>query len=73
MLLIEKLKGARKSLVIWFNGLMLAILPLVPVLIDSLPTMQPYLPANFFKYAMLGVLVINLVLRFRTGQPLQDK
>lgn len=72
-LLKAKLAGARKSWTAWFNGLTLIIVPLLPMAADSLPQLQPYVPDNLFKYAMLVVLVANLALRFKTKTALQDK
>lgn len=68
-----KLAGAWKSWTVWFNGIVLIVVPLLPVLADNLPQFQPYIPANLFKYAMLAVLVGNVALRFKTTTGLEQK
>lgn len=71
--LLAKLRGALKSWTVWANGLLLMALPFLPVLQDSLPQLQAYLPENFYKWAMLGVLVGNIALRFKTTTSLAEK
>ena len=68
-----KLAGARRSIVIWFNGLAVILLGAIPVLQEFLPQAQAYLPDSVYKWAMLGVLIVNLALRFRTTMDLAHK
>ena len=71
--MIENLTGAMKSLTIWFNGILLGILPLLDMILESMPQLHDYLPDNIYK--MVGVIAVvgNIVLRFKTNQPLKDK
>ncbi len=67
------LKGAKKSLTIWFNSLMGAVVVALPMAQDSLPQLQDYLPANVYHYLMAALVVGNIILRFRTSSALADK
>lgn len=70
---IEMLKGSAKSLTIWFNGLLGSALVAVPLVQDSLPQLQDYLSTADYK-RLVGVLVIgNILLRFKTAKPLDQK
>jgi hypothetical protein len=69
----QKIKGAVKSWTIWFNGVASAIVAGLPMLQDSFPQLQPYIPANFYKWAMFVIIAVNLVLRFKTNKPLEQK
>jgi hypothetical protein len=73
MNLSMKLKGMRKSFTIWFNGLLLAALPIAEYAKDSLPDLAGYLSAETYKAIGLVVVVTNIVLRFRTSTSLADK
>jgi hypothetical protein len=73
MKLQQKLRGMRKSAVIWFNGLMLAALPLAEYARDSLPQLTDYLSPSTYRTIGLAVVVVNIVLRFRTSTSLADK
>jgi len=69
----EGLAGARKSLTMWFNGLVGTALIALPVVQDALPQLQPYLGPDLFRQ-LSGVLVIgNILLRIRTSKPLSEK
>lgn len=68
-----KLQGARKSLTIWFNGTAAAVVAGLPIAQDSLPQLHSYLPANFYQYAMGGVIFANILLRFKTNNGLEHK
>jgi hypothetical protein len=73
MNLKQKLRGMRKSMTIWFNGLMLAALPLAEYARDSLPQLSDYLSPTTYKTIGLAVVAVNIVLRFRTSTSLADK
>lgn len=68
-----KLGGARRSLTVWFNAVMLAALPVVEIAKDALPELQQYLTPTVYKYVGLAVVVVNIGLRFRTSKPLEAK
>jgi len=75
--LAAKLKAdllkAHKSLTIWFNSAMGAIVVALPIAQDNFAQLQDYLPANFYHYAMGAVVVGNIVLRFKTSTSLAGK
>lgn len=66
-------RGVKKSLTIWFNGLLLAALPVFELTHDYLPELQTYLPDNVYKWMGIIVVVGNIALRFRTTKPLKEK
>ncbi len=67
------LAKAHKSLTIWFNSLMGALVVGLPVAQDSLPQLQDYLPANLYHYLMGALVLGNILLRFKTSVALADK
>lgn len=69
----EKIRGAFKSVTVMVNALLLAMLPFYEVLIEQLPQLQPYLPEDVYKKVGVAVVVLNIVLRFRTHKPLEHK
>lgn len=66
-----KLANLHKSLTIWFNGLAAAALGILPMLQDSLPSLQQYVPD--IKWGAAAIIVGNVLLRFKTTKGLQDK
>ena len=70
---LAKLRGIWTSWTIWANGVGLTVLGLLPVLQETVPQLESYLPANAYKWAMLIVLVGNIALRFRTNRDLASK
>jgi len=71
--MIDKLKGAVHSFTIWFNGILAAVMGALPILLESLPGLQQYVPDNIYKHLMLVALVGNMLLRFKTSKPLNEK
>jgi hypothetical protein len=67
------LKGSFKSVTIWFNGALLALLPLFEYLKDSLPQLQEWLGDDLYKKVGLAVVVINIALRYKTNKPVSEK
>jgi len=67
------LRGAHKSLTIWFNSVGGALTLLLPLAQDQFPQLQEYLPANLYHYLMGAVVLGNIILRFKTTQALKDK
>ncbi len=70
---MEKLKGAWKSLTIWFNGVVLAIVPMIDTVKENLPALGQYMTPENLKVVGLAVLVLNIVLRFKTNRSLAEK
>lgn len=68
-----KIRGAWKSWTIWLNGVALAALPVIDMLKESVPQLERYVDAQSYKFAMLAVIVSNIVLRVKTSTGLQNK
>jgi hypothetical protein len=71
--MMDKLRGAMRSTVIWLNGLMLAAFPLVEMAKDALPDLGQYLAPGIYKWVGLFVVVANIGLRFKTHTSLASK
>ena len=71
--MLDKIKNAWRSKTIWFNGLLLAALPLFELALSLLPQIQEYLPENVYKIVGLVAVVGNALLRFSTKHPLEAK
>lgn len=69
----DKLVGSVRSLTVWFNTLLLMALPFSADLIAQLPMLQQFLPETIYKSVGAIVVVVNLMLRFRTKAPLELK
>jgi hypothetical protein len=69
----DHLKGAWRSLTIWLNGLLLALIPALDYAKDSLPQLADYLAPERYKLIMLCVVGLNIALRFRTNASLAAK
>jgi len=67
------LANMHKSLTIWFNSIIGTLAVALPALQDSLPQLQDSLPPNLYQYAMVALVLGNIVLRFKTNSALADK
>lgn len=72
-LIKAKLLGACKSLTVWFNGLMAGAIPALQYLSDSYDSVRSSLPGHTGMYLLYGMIAANVLLRFRTKKPLEDK
>lgn len=68
-----KLKGLKKSLTAWFNAAFASVVLALPMLQDTFPQLQAYLPDNVYKVMIVIVIVGNFLIRFKTTQDLADK
>jgi len=68
-----KLRGAWRSLTIWFNSVSLTLFAVLPTAQDAFPQMQAYLPEHLYKWGMGIVIAANIALRFKTASDLADK
>lgn len=73
MSFLESLNGARRSLTVWFNSVVLAALPLLESIKEFSPGLQAYLTPENFKLVGISVILINIILRFKTKKPLSEK
>lgn len=68
-----KFKGVRKSWTMKFNALLLAALPVLLYLQDSLPMLRDFMDISTYQHVGLIVVAVNMALRFRTDKSLKDK
>lgn len=75
--MIDKLKGAYKSLTIWLNAMFLGLISnadtVMSSLRDNLPTVSQWLNADMLKYSAYFIIGVNVLLRFKTKSSLADK
>ena len=71
--LLERIKNSWRSWTIWFNGVGIAIIGFWPDLVTNFPTLQGYVSESIYKGSMGAILIINLILRFKTTKDLADK
>lgn len=79
----EHLFGAKKSITIWFNGVIGAIWSVVTLIQanpefiatfqDSLPQLQQYLTPGLYQNITALLVIGNIILRFKTNNSLADK
>lgn len=68
-----KLKGAKNSATIWFNGIAAAAIVLLPEAQNQFPQLQPYINETIYRWSM-GILIVgNILLRFKTVMDLAEK
>jgi len=67
------LRGAYRSMTIWFNsitGTLAAAIPLIP---EYLPDLKPYLTQNAYMTLLIINIVGNILLRAKTKTALPEK
>jgi hypothetical protein len=69
----DKLRGAKRSLTVWFNTVLGTVVLALPIATDTLPQLQAYLPPGVYRYLALALIVGNMALRFKTSLPLEHK
>lgn len=69
----DKLKGAWRSWTIHFNLWIAVLIEGLPMMQESFPQLQPYVPANLFQWGMGALIIGNMMLRFRTKCALESK
>ena len=67
------IKGALKSWVLWFNGVMLSIMPVFEYAASNYPNLHEYIPDDIYKHVGLFIVGVNMALRFKTSKPLKEK
>jgi len=74
---LDKLRGAIKSKTVWFNTIALVFLQQLPdfisYLAQNMPTLQPFIPAEYYQLVIGAIAVANIILRFKTTHPLELK
>lgn len=69
----SKILKSYKSATILLNGILLAALPVVEYARDTLPQVQEFLPPDMYKPVGVAVVVLNILLRFKTEKGLHEK
>ena len=69
----DKLRNAWRSRTIWFNAGLLAMLPLFDMINAALPQLHEFLPDNVYKAVGMATVLANILLRFFTSTPLENK
>ena len=72
-MLVAKIKGAGKSLTLWFNSIMGSAVVMLPPAQESFPQLADYIPSNWYHLSMGALIVGNMVLRFKTATGLENK
>ena len=62
-----------KSLTIWLNGIALSLAAGLPMLQDSFPQLQQYISPEMYKQGMMWIIILNIIVRFKTTSALKDK
>jgi hypothetical protein len=69
----QAIRGCKKSWTIWFNTLLLTLIPVFDYAQSQFQQLQPYMNEDTFKLLGLVILVGNIVLRFKTTSSLGEK
>lgn len=67
------IKGALKSLTVWFNSMAGLIIVAMPDIQNTLPQLAAYLGPEVYKYLALIVVLSNVALRAKTTKSLSEK
>ena len=67
------LKRSYVSLTIWVNSVALTLISALPYIQENFPAIQDYIQPDFYKNAMGILIVLNIILRFKTSSALRDK
>lgn len=70
---LRKLSGCKRSCTMRVNAGMLAAAPVFELALTQWPMLRDYLPANVYGYAFVFIVIANIIMRFRTKLPLEDK
>ena len=73
MAIKKKLKGAWRSLTIQVNAFALALIPVIQYANDHFEDVRGMVGQDTYKSLALALLVINILLRFKTATALEDK
>lgn len=70
---MDKLKNSWKSWTIWFNGVSATVILGLPQAVDAIPQLEQYVSHQV--YQIIGSIVVgaNILLRFKTNKPLDEK
>jgi cytochrome b561 len=72
-LLRAKCARLHHSATVWFNGVAGVAVFALPQLRDQVPQLQGYIPEKWYHYVMGALIIGNIILRFKTSKPLQER
>jgi hypothetical protein len=67
------LRGAWKSLTVWFSGILMVLPDVLPMLQSNFPTIAPFIPDALESRAMNVIALVILLLRIKTTTSLANK
>ena len=67
------LRGAVRSLTMWFNSISGTVILALPFAQDALPQLTLFLGPHFYKIAAGFIVVGNIILRAKTSRSLAEK
>lgn len=70
---IRKTRGLVKSLTAWLNAMAASLVPLLIAAKEDFPLLKSSLTADLYKYAFIAIIVLNILVRFKTNKDLADK
>lgn len=73
MNIVQKLRGAVRSLTIWVTGLFAGLTPALDYAQTQIPMLSTVLPANLYQWSFGALVVASILLRFKTKRALEDK
>lgn len=68
-----KLRGCSKSCTIRVNAILMALPEVLSLAYQQWPTLKDYLPDNVYSVGFVVLVVANILLRFKTKVPLEEK
>lgn len=69
----RKIRGAWRLLTVQVNAFALALIPVVQYVNDHFEEVRALVGPDCYKHLALGLLVLNIALRFKTNNGLEDK
>lgn len=69
----KDIRALHKSWTIWFNGVGLTLIELLPYLAETFPELEAYVSPEFYKQATTVLIIGNILLRFKTRTTLREK
>jgi hypothetical protein len=67
------LRGALRSLTVWFNSVAGLLIVSLPEIERTLPQLSTYLGPELYKWLAIAVVLSNLALRAKTNKSLSEK
>jgi len=72
-LIVADCKRAHTSLTIWFGAIAEILIEYLPEITRAVTDMENYMLPETYKRIMQGIVLVNMILRFRTTKALRHK